>query len=112
MLPGLVAVLLFDLAGEGAARYLGVPLPGPVIGMVLFFAALVIRRELASRVERGASLLLRHMSLFFVPPAVGVVARLDVLRAEWLPIAIAIALSTWLTLVAGSTAFAWAARRS
>jgi putative effector of murein hydrolase LrgA (UPF0299 family) len=112
MLRGLVAVLLFDLAGELAARVLHVPLPGPVIGMVLLFVALVAWRELARRIERGASLLLRHMSLFFVPAGVGVVTQIGVIRAEWLPIAAALVGSTLLALAAGGAAFAWGARRS
>jgi holin-like protein len=112
MLPGLLAVLLFDLAGEAAARFLRIPLPGPVIGMGLFLAALIARRDLAARIERGASLLLRHMSLFFVPAGVGVLTQLDVIRAEWLPISVALVGSTLCALVAGAQVFAWAARRS
>ena len=109
-LRGLVAVVAFDVAGEVLARVAGVPLPGPVIGMALFFLALVAMRDRASHVERGAALLLRHMSFFFVPAGVGVITELDVFRAEWRPIAVALVASTWLGLIAAAGAFAVAAR--
>lgn len=110
VLRGLVAVVAFDVAGEILARVAGVPLPGPVIGMVLFFAALLAMRDRATHVERGAALLLRHMSFFFVPAGVGVITELDVFRAEWRPIVVALLASTWLGLLAAAWAFALAAR--
>ena len=105
MLQGLVAVVLFDLAGEAATRTFHLPLPGPVIGMVLLLVALLVRDDLALRLERGAAMLLRHMSLFFIPAGVGIVGELDTLRAEWLPILVAILVSTLLALLAASGAF-------
>jgi holin-like protein len=110
MLQGLVAVVLFDLAGEAAARALHLPLPGPVVGMVLLVIALLVRDDLAVRFERGAGLLLRHMSLFFIPAGVGILAEGEMLRTEWLPISVAIAVSTLLALLTGAFAFMLAAR--
>ena len=109
-LRGLVAVVVFDVAGEVLSRGAGVPLPGPVIGMVLFFLALLAMRDRASHVEHGAALLLRHMSFFFVPAGVGVITELDVFRAEWRPIVVALVASTWLGLIAAAGAFAAASR--
>ncbi len=103
-------ILLFDLAGELAERALRVPLPGPVIGMALLFAALGLARGLAARIERGAGVLLGQMSLFFVPAGVGVVAQLGLLGAEWLAIGVALVGSTLLALVASAGAFTLAAR--
>ena len=110
MLQGLVAVVLFDLAGEAATRAFHLPLPGPVVGMVLLVIALLVRDDLATRVERGAALLLRHMSLFFIPAGVGIVAEGEMLRTEWLPISVAITVSTLLALLAGAGAFVLVAR--
>jgi holin-like protein len=90
---GLVAIVAFDVAGEVLARVADVPLPGPVIGMVLFFVALVAMRDRASHVERGA-----------------IITQLDVFRAEWRPIVVALVASTWLGLIAAAGAFALTAR--
>ena len=43
---------------------------------------------------------LRHLALLFVPAGVGVVVHLETLSGEWLSIAIALVLSTFLTMAA------------
>jgi holin-like protein len=42
--------------------------------------------------------LLQNLSLLFVPAGVGVVKQLDVLERNWLPVAVAIVISTLLGL--------------
>ncbi|OJH52235.1 hypothetical protein ATN81_24825 [Agrobacterium pusense] len=42
MLRGLAVLLLFQLVGESLVFLLGVPIPGPVVGLVLLFAALPV----------------------------------------------------------------------
>jgi putative effector of murein hydrolase LrgA (UPF0299 family) len=107
----LLLIVLFDVAGELAARFLRVPLPGPVIGMLLLLGALVLWRPLAARIARGGELLLRHMALFFVPAGVGVVTQLQVLRQEWVPVCVALIGSTLLGMISAAWAFSLAARR-
>src|SRR5437588_10711766 len=111
---GLALCVAFDVVGELLARELHLPIPGAVVGMALLFSVLVAMkrraRDVVARVERGAAVLLRHMSLFFVPAGVGVMVEIDVLRAEWLPITIALVASTLLALGAGAGAFAAVAR--
>jgi len=41
MLTALTVLLCCQLAGEVAARFFGVPVPGPVLGMMLLFALLL-----------------------------------------------------------------------
>jgi putative effector of murein hydrolase LrgA (UPF0299 family) len=110
MLLPLFVILLFDLAGEALSRYAHVPLPGPVVGMLLLFVALTLRAPLAATLARGGDLLLRWMALFFVPAGVGVMTELHVLRAEWLPVCVALVGSTAIGLLAAAGAFAFVAR--
>ena len=42
MIHALVILLACQLAGEAVARGLGLPFPGPVVGMVLLVAALAL----------------------------------------------------------------------
>jgi len=74
-------------AGEAAARWLHLPLPGNLVGMVLLAALLRAGWIGMETVRPLAELLLRHMALFFVPAGVGLMRYLGLLRAEWLPIA-------------------------
>lgn len=96
MVTGLTWLLGCQLVGEVLVRLTGLPLPGPVVGMVLLLALLQVRRPPPeATVLRAADGLLRHLQLFFVPAGVGVVAHLGLLRDEALPVVAALAVS-WL----------------
>lgn len=108
MILGFTVLLLCQLVGEGAARGFGLPVPGPVLGLVLLVVLLHVahrgRRSdnahlEAMQVTRVADGLLGNLSLLFVPAGVGVVDQLGLLRAEALPIGVAVLVSTGVTLV-------------
>lgn len=96
-LRGFALLLLLQMCGEGLARLLSLPIPGPVIGMLLLWPMLQwtpLRDSLAA----AAQLLLSHLSLFFVPAGVGVIAYLGLLSQYGLKLLVVIALSTWIGL--------------
>lgn len=89
-------LLACQLAGEIVVRLTGLPVPGPVLGMLFLFVLLVWRRPPeGARVLRASDALLRHLQLFFLPAAVGVLAYAGALRADLLPISVAM-LGSWL----------------
>jgi len=69
---GLAILLGFNLLGAllQAAR---VPLPGNVIGLILFTACLFLGIVKLEWVEESAHFLLRHMLLFFAPAVIGAI---------------------------------------
>ena len=75
-LRGMAWLLMFQSAGELLARGLGLPLPGPVIGMVLLLLALRWP-AVQTPVAQCAEFLLSHLSLLFVPVGVGVMTHLS-----------------------------------
>lgn len=52
-------------------RALTLPVPGPVVGMMLLLALMLMRAPLPAMVEETADGLLKHLSLLFVPAGVG-----------------------------------------
>ena len=98
MLSAITQLLLFQLAGELLARGLELPVPGPVLGMVLLFAMLVLRGGVDGELQHTAQSLLQHLSLLFVPAGVGVVVHLQRVADEWLPIVAATVISTFIGL--------------
>ncbi len=100
MIAGLTILLLFQLAGEILVTAMGLPIPGPVIGMLLLFMALMVRRRVPQGLDRAADALVRMLSLLFVPAGTGIVAYLTLIRREWLPITVALVGSTVLTIAA------------
>ena len=93
-----------QLLGELAHRFMGIPIPGTVLGLGLLLGLLGLRR--AEKVSLpAADALLPYLGLFFVPPGVAAISRLAYLRGEWSAFAVAILGSSVLTLVvAGRTA--------
>lgn len=88
-----------QLVGDWLAERLGLPLPGPVLGLALLLGVLSLRAAPIPALDRAAAPLLRHLSLLFIPAGTGVVLHLELLRVEWLPITAAIAVSTLLSLI-------------
>lgn len=98
MLPGVAILLLYQLTGEVLVVVLHLPFPGPVAGLLLLFATLLLRGRVPAPLSGASHGLLRYLSLLFVPAGVGVVRYLAELRADGLPIIAAIVVSTLLAL--------------
>jgi putative effector of murein hydrolase LrgA (UPF0299 family) len=114
MIIAILILLGCQLAGEIAARGLGLPVPGPVIGMALLFLGLQARARLrpdAASVETiplgaVAAFLLANLSLLFVPAGTGIVAQLDTLARHGVGLLVALVVSTALTLAVTALVFA------
>ncbi|HEY8026209.1 MAG TPA: CidA/LrgA family protein [Burkholderiaceae bacterium] len=102
MLITFATLLVFQCLGEGLVFLLGLPVPGPVAGMLLLFGALIVSPKLLEQIEATGTELLRHLSLLFVPAGVGIFASASSLNGHWLAIIISVAISTILTLTATS----------
>src|SRR5262245_6395697 len=93
-MKGLSLLVLFLLAGEMLARFLHLPLPGSVLGMLLLLLALQTGVVRAETVQATAEFLGRNLALFFVPAGVAVIQHGSELRAAWLPLLVASVIST------------------
>lgn len=88
MIASLSLILLCQLAGEAFVRWLGLPMPGPVVGLILLLLLLLARDRYAALahgplhgggVENASLGLLANLSLLFVPASVGVIQKLDLI---------------------------------
>ena len=108
---GVIALLLaFQLAGEVLVRALGLPVPGPVAGMLLVFAALAIRGSVPSSLASVANGLLSHLALLFVPAGVGIIAHADRLEGMWPTMLFVLVASTLLTVAVTALTLSWVQR--
>jgi putative effector of murein hydrolase LrgA (UPF0299 family) len=114
MLRAFALLLLCQLAGEALAKGLGLPVPGPVIGLVLLTGGLLAASRLrlyrAKELEttslgRTSTTLLSHLSLLFVPAGVGIVQHGETLARNGVALILALLFSTVLTLVVTAWVF-------
>ncbi|MGV8832251.1 MAG: CidA/LrgA family protein [Devosia sp.] len=106
MLLGLFVLLACQLLGEVIARGLGLPTPGPVIGIVLLYGLLTVqgRRQRAVSVEQGdtakaADGLLANLGLVFIPAGVGISQHYRLILDNGIALIAALFVSTVLTLL-------------
>jgi putative effector of murein hydrolase LrgA (UPF0299 family) len=112
MLRSILILLASQLAGEALHRALHLPLPGPVLGMALLAAILLLRkREPDTALVQTSNGLLRWLGLLFIPAGAGVVANLGLFRTAWFPILVALIVSTALTIAVTALVMQWLLRR-
>ena len=74
--------------------------------MTFLFLTLLGRGRVGQETRQNVGAFLQHLSLLFVPAGVGVMVHLQRVANEWLPITVALILSTF----AGMAATAWTIR--
>lgn len=99
MLSALTQLLVFQLSGEIVARGLALPIPGPVLGMLFLFVALLLKGSPGRDLQTGSQHLLQHLSLLFVPAGTGIMVHFHRVSSEWLPLLLSLVISTVATLV-------------
>jgi holin-like protein len=62
------------LAATALAEAFSLPVPGNLFGMLLLLGLLAVGVIRPSHIQHGSDLLLRHLTLFFIPLNVGVIA--------------------------------------
>ena len=122
MIASLSLILLCQLAGEALVRGIGVPMPGPVIGLMILLVLLLLRDRFAvlargplqggegEGVESISRGLLANLSLLFVPAGVGVVQKLDLIVHHGVAFLGVLAISVLVTLLVTVGTFIVASR--
>ena len=119
MIASLSLILLCQLAGEVIVRGLGLPLPGPVVGLLFLLLLLLAHDRFVALargplqqdgVENASRGLLAHLSLLFVPAGVGVVQKLDLVAEHGIAVAAVLAISVVVTLLVTVATFLVASR--
>lgn len=98
MLEQIARVLFWLCIGEIASRSSLLPLPAPVTGLMLLYAELAIRGKVPGDLGSLADRLLQFLGMLFVPAGVGVIAYLNLLRVEAVPILAAVIGGTAITI--------------
>ena len=111
MLFHLTLIFSCQLLGELIVGATGLPMPGPVIGMILLFAGLLVHGAVPDRLAATADALVSNLSLLFIPAGVGVMLHAGLIGRDWLPISAALVVSTLLTIAVTAAVMTWLSPR-
>ena len=99
MIHALCLLIGLQLAGTAFAGVLGLPVPGPVIGLLVLLVWLLAGGRRPAGLEAAAEGFIRYLPLLFVPAAVGLVQYLDVLSEQGLVLLLVVVLLLLLLLL-------------
>lgn len=92
-----LALLGCLLLGSLLVQWMGLPVPGALVAMLVLLGALLCLPRVPSALARVSDWMLRNLVLWILPSALGVVAYGAALKAHWLPIVLASVIGTALT---------------
>lgn len=99
LLRGLTWLVLFQLLGTALNHLLLSIIPGPIIGLVLLLAYLMVRGEVSEPLGLAANSLLRYLPLLLVPPAVGVMVYASEIAKDFWAIVGSLVLSVLIAML-------------
>ncbi|QHA92937.1 CidA/LrgA family holin-like protein [Bacillus sp. N1-1] len=88
----------FYLVGGYLQTTLTLPVPGSVVGMLILLIGLYLKWIPIRWISQGASALLNHLPLLFVPVTVGIMQHLDFFSGKSLWLVPIVLVSTWIVM--------------
>ena len=108
---GIVILLVFYGVGMAASKWLHIPLPGNLLGMLILTLGLCMGWIRMDWVEQASSFLVRHMMLFFVPIIVGVASYMNLISQDPWPILVALVVGPMLVMLVTGRVVQWYLKR-
>ncbi|GHC17751.1 hypothetical protein GCM10010082_06280 [Kushneria pakistanensis] len=115
MLKGFMWLMIFLVIGNLLQTVLALPVVGSVLGMLVLFLVLIVRRRSSRSMGVAAGHLIHYFTLLILPSAAGLFFLGTTLTDNWLRLLIAIVLGTLIssvvTLVTMQAMVRWQQRR-
>ena len=111
MINALALIIGLQVIGTVLVDLSGLPVPGPVMGMVLFLAGLLAFNRVGEDVDKVARFFLANLSLLFVPAAVGIIRHLDLVNTILWQLALVLFVSLCIGLGITALVFVLLSRR-
>ena len=110
MIYAIAALFLLQWLGDVLVQWLGLPIPGPLVGMLLMFVGLVVMGRTPPALESVSGALLRHLMLLFIPAVAGLMLHFARVADEWIPFMVAGIGGAAVTIVVSALTLRWALR--
>lgn len=98
MLNEFIILFIINYTGIIISKLFNLPIPGTIIGMILFFILLYTKVLKVEKIENAVSVLIANMTILFMPPTVKVLDHIHLLSGQFLKVILLIVLTTIITL--------------
>lgn len=98
MLNEFIILFIINYIGIIISKVFKLPIPGTIIGMVLFFILLYTKILKVEKVENAVTVLILNMTILFMPPAVRILDNIHFLDGQFIKVIILIILTTLITM--------------
>jgi holin-like protein len=99
MLRGFLVLVLFFILGESVRVLLALPVSGGVLGMVVITFTLMLKGSVSDDLARASQRLISVLVLLIMPGVVGVFFTADQFSGQWLAVAAALLVGTFLSVL-------------
>ncbi|MDY0388685.1 MAG: CidA/LrgA family protein [Methanolobus sp.] len=97
-------ILAICFMGDLLQTYFNLPIPENILGMVFLLFFLMTGIIKLSMIEDVSNFMLKHLSFFFIPAAVGLITCFSILEGKWLVLMFISVVSTFIVAaVTGAT---------
>ncbi len=98
MIKEFIIIFAINYLGTLISDALKLPIPGTIIGMILFFLLLHFKIIKVEKIERATSFLLLNMTLFFLPPGVKILDNIHYLSGNLIKAVFLLVFTTFITM--------------
>lgn len=92
-------ILMFSLIGEFISKFLHLPIPGSVTGMIILFIFLELKLIKMKRIEKVGEFLIDNLGILFVPAGVGIMVKFNFIKEIWLSFFVIAIITTIISLI-------------
>ena len=96
---GFILLLIIQFCSNCLIKFLHVSFPAPLLGMVILAVFLYLKVVPEKLIKDICDLLLKNMALFFIPLFVGIIAYVQLFKANIVPIMITVIFTTFTTML-------------
>ncbi len=79
-----IIILGIYLVSEFLSKFFSLPIPGNILGMLILLLLLCTKIVKIEQIETISNFFLDHLSFFFIPAGVGLLASVDIIKDIWL----------------------------
>lgn len=107
----LLIIGAFSLLGQALSALIPIPVPPAIYGFILLFLALLTGVLKPDHIQETAHFLIRIMGIFFVAPAVNILAYYEVIAPALAPICVIVISSTFVVFAVAGLVTQWLQRK-